>query len=292
MRQVRPWVVLGALCAMIAAASASGQSSVRVPPGGIGPSAPVAPSGPLPGAGASQPTRFGPPTAAPPHLTGFGYRSELHPGMEIRLRGDRLANVVQPRVRLVLGGREHVLPVTIAGDEARARMPARAQLRISEARWQRWLAGSERDSRTVRILSGEVGLITQGQPEWVTNRLPIQVVACATCAWGWDEDGDGVDAMFAGGQDCDDRDRRRYPGEPEVCDANHVDEDCNPATGGVRDADGDGHSACMCHNGSPAPRCDCDDNRASSHHGSVDVCNGHDDDCDGRIDEELTGCRR
>lgn len=45
-----------------------------------------------------------------------------------------------------------------------------------------------------------------------------------------DADGDGHAAVKCGGDDCDDGDRNRYPGNPEQCDAGGHDEDCNPDT--------------------------------------------------------------
>src|SRR5690606_31816107 len=70
-----------------------------------------------------------------------------------------------------------------------------------------------------------------------------------------DNDGDGhfdnkcVDESgTAFGQDCDDEDPRRFPGNIEICDAMHHDEDCNPQTNGERDVDGDGYFDDACCN--------------------------------------------
>jgi hypothetical protein len=68
--------------------------------------------------------------------------------------------------------------------------------------------------------------------------------ACATP----DKDGDGEDSVECGGADCDDNDRNRAPGHTEVCDANDVDEDCDPTTFGKRDADNDGYFDAACRN--------------------------------------------
>lgn len=62
-----------------------------------------------------------------------------------------------------------------------------------------------------------------------------------------DVDGDGHEAIACGGDDCDDNDASRYPGNTEVCDAH--DEDCNDATFGFVDADGDGAGSSACCNG-------------------------------------------
>jgi hypothetical protein len=80
-----------------------------------------------------------------------------------------------------------------------------------------------------------------------------------------DRDGDGIRRIECGGTDCDDDDAARFPGNPEVCDAEHHDEDCDARTFGGRDADGDGHVDSRCCNlqGNGPPLCgtDCDDNR-------------------------------
>ena len=99
-----------------------------------------------------------------------------------------------------------------------------------------------------------------------------------------DADGDGALAAGCGGSDCDDSDPRRYPGNTEVCDVDHVDEDCDPSTYGYRDLDGDGHVSSACCNGETCGT-DCDDMRAGAHPGLPEVCDGFDNDCDGAVDE-------
>ena len=49
------------------------------------------------------------------------------------------------------------------------------------------------------------------------------------------------------------------------------------ADGGA-DADGDGFDYCR----------ECDDDDATAHPGATELCNGLDDDCDGRIDDGIT----
>lgn len=105
-----------------------------------------------------------------------------------------------------------------------------------------------------------------------------------------DADGDGHRSIACGGDDCDDNDPNRFPGKPETCAAGGDvhDEDCDPATFGNLDADGDGAiSAACCNWTGTAMTCgtDCNDSKASVRPGMSEVCNGIDDDCDGMIDE-------
>ena len=102
-----------------------------------------------------------------------------------------------------------------------------------------------------------------------------------------DADGDGARKMGCGGLDCDDTDPSRYPGFLEVCDIAGHDEDCDPATYGVRDGDGDGWPDARCCNGEVCGT-DCDDTRGAVHPTQVDICNATDDDCDGAMDEGIT----
>lgn len=107
-----------------------------------------------------------------------------------------------------------------------------------------------------------------------------------------DADGDGFASSATGGDDCDDTDALRHPSAIEVCDAANRDEDCDPATFGLRDADSDGAPDAACCNRndvSGALRCgsDCDDRRPSTHPTATESCNGFDDDCDRAIDETV-----
>ncbi|HEY8432040.1 MAG TPA: putative metal-binding motif-containing protein, partial [Sandaracinaceae bacterium] len=93
------------------------------------------------------------------------------------------------------------------------------------------------------------------------------------------------------GNDCDDTDPNRFPGNLEVCDADGHDEDCDPSTHGGVDADGDGYESSACCNPGPdgTPQCgpDCDDARGAVHPLGTEVCDGLDQDCDGVVDEEV-----
>jgi hypothetical protein len=113
--------------------------------------------------------------------------------------------------------------------------------------------------------------------------------ACVSqCAIEPDADDDGVAAIACGGSDCDDTNPGRAPGLTEVCDVSGIDEDCDPSTFGVRDADGDGFPDARCCNGATCGT-DCDDTLGSVHPTANEVCNEVDDDCDGSVDE---GARR
>ncbi len=108
---------------------------------------------------------------------------------------------------------------------------------------------------------------------------------CTTlCAVTEDADGDGARAVECGGDDCDDADPRRYPGNTEVCDLADLDEDCDATTFGERDVDGDGAFDAACCNGETCGT-DCDDLRRGTAPTASEVCNGLDDDCDDIADE-------
>lgn len=102
----------------------------------------------------------------------------------------------------------------------------------------------------------------------------------AVCRTQNDEDGDGSDSVASGGDDCDDADEDRFPGNAEVCDEKDNNCDGQADEGLSVDGDGDGYyasSSC----GSPAG--DCNDNDATIYPGADEVENdGIDQDCDGQ----------
>lgn len=112
------------------------------------------------------------------------------------------------------------------------------------------------------------------------------------CGEDPDQDDDGHDSIACGGDDCDDDAANRFPGNPEVCDADHVDEDCDVKTFGDDD-DGDGFAGSECCNrrasGDLSCGLDCDDDASGVNPGTPESCNGVDDDCNGLVDD---GVRR
>jgi hypothetical protein len=131
--------------------------------------------------------------------------------------------------------------------------------------------------------------------------------------WYLDHDSDSFgDAAFeraacdqptgyvADDSDCDDLDAAVLPCAAESC--NGVDDDCDgtvdeddaiDAGTFYADGDGDGYGdpsapirACALPSGAVRDASDCDDGDASSHPSADEHCDGHDDDCDGAVDED------
>ena len=97
------------------------------------------------------------------------------------------------------------------------------------------------------------GCVAGGYPCSVSMAC-VEATRSCTCVGVGDADGDGHDGIDCGGDDCDDADPSRYPGNPEVCDSAGHDEDCNLATLGANggfgaaDQDGDGFAGNACCN--------------------------------------------
>jgi len=154
-----------------------------------------------------------------------------------------------------------------------------------------------------RCLPGDPAADARGgvaaEPPCPSSRGDDREDRCESCsAAESDRDGDGDPSTACGGTDCDDDDGRRFGGAVEVCDAMHVDEDCDETTlhdsstpGVAGDRDGDGHVDRSCANvvdGEELGRGDdCDDTDPAVHVGAPERCNGVDDDCDGAIDEDF-----
>lgn len=105
-----------------------------------------------------------------------------------------------------------------------------------------------------------------------------------------DRDQDGFDSIECGGEDCDDDDENRFPGNTEICDEEHHDEDCQKKTFGERDEDGDGDPDDQCCNrdeetGELYCGSDCDDGDPNKYTGNTETCDDIDNDCDEVIDE-------
>jgi hypothetical protein len=127
--------------------------------------------------------------------------------------------------------------------------------------------------------------------------------------WYADTDGDGygdpaatlvVCEMYlpspyiADNTDCDDTDAGDYPGAPELI-ANNDDEDCDGGDTCYEDLDGDtfGSSSTVrssdtvcSDSGESYTSNDCDDSDPNAYPAATEYCDGHDDDCDGEIDED------
>ncbi len=134
--------------------------------------------------------------------------------------------------------------------------------------------------------------------------------------WYLDYDGDGYggdgsdytlvqcddpgDAWVDNTDDCDDLETTTYPGADEYC--NDIDDDCDDEvdeTGAVdaptyyEDGDGDGYGTdastvtdeCDAPSGYGPEADDCDDEDADTYPGADEYCDGHDDNCDGVVDE-------
>lgn len=91
-----------------------------------------------------------------------------------------------------------------------------------------------------------------------------------------DADGDGRKSEDTGGDDCDDRDSKRFPGNTEVADEDDHDEDCDYKTFGLVDRDGDGFPDARSCNYDPNEHAwycgnDCDDTNPAVYPGEM-VC--------------------
>jgi len=132
--------------------------------------------------------------------------------------------------------------------------------------------------------------------ECTADRCSEDLQGCVFAAIDADRDGHPastcLDAEGAPlGDDCDDADPQRYPGNAEVCDGEDHDEDCDARTFGAVDADGDDHFNANCCNfdddGTAYCGDDCDDSQPRTHPGNVETCDGIDNDCNGLLDHPL-----
>ena len=146
------------------------------------------------------------------------------------------------------------------------------------------------------------GTCAAGEPVACDDGVGCTTDSCDETRWACrhqppDADADGyADATCTElrarplGDDCDDADPARHPGAEEVCDPAEIDEDCDRSTVGERDLDDDGGTSFACCNTTAHERqCgpDCDDTNASVGPDALEVCDGVDNDCNGRVDEDV-----
>ena len=109
----------------------------------------------------------------------------------------------------------------------------------------------------------------------------------AGAAWACtDYDHDGHCSIATGGDDCDDYDAERFPGNAEICDSAYHDEDCDPTTFGKKDSDSDGeYDAACCNYSATQWYCglDCDDSNPGIRNGSQI--------CDAKLSSYVLVCR-
>ena len=103
-----------------------------------------------------------------------------------------------------------------------------------------------------------------------------------------DADNDNFRAASCGGRDCNDNDPNIKPRAVEIC-GNGVDEDCEggdqPCAENCVDNDNDGYGAAGSMGCPGGDEVDCDDNNMAINPGSVELCNGVDDNCVDGVDE-------
>jgi len=124
-------------------------------------------------------------------------------------------------------------------------------------------------------------VFTTNDPDEGSFSLPVSGATIT------DEDGDGYDAVAAGGDDCDDTDDTVNPSQAEVW-YNGVDNDCSG--GSDYDQDGDGFETDAYNDDPTRGGGDCQDLNAAYHPGAEDTpYDGADTDCGGGDDYDIDG---
>ncbi|GEM_PF-3642847 len=132
--------------------------------------------------------------------------------------------------------------------------------------------------------------IHPGADEIYCNRIDENCDGIDECYCA-DNDGDGSyprTLKCLVGSDCDDNDKNRFPGAPEII-CNGIDEDCDTKDRcNCIDADYDGYGVCPdcgTSHGCEYNGNDCDDNNINIHPGVNEIyCNGVDENCNGKDD--------
>ncbi len=150
------------------------------------------------------------------------------------------------------------------------------------------------------------GVCQPGEPVDCDDGIECSIDSCDKRADSCKHEGpdvdhdDHADATCKGmdgkplGDDCDDNDGDRFPGNQEICrpdmpESMLHDEDCDSATYGFLDEDGDGSSSLECcntaENGTQICGGDCDDSDNAVFSEQPEFCDKKDNNCNGETDE-------